>query len=86
MTLKKVALYLCESFGNSTRIDYGTGHETNFLCFLLCLDEIGYFGEKSGKEIILSIFQRYLLLCRRLQVYFENSKTIKHILTVEINL
>ena len=64
----EAGLYLCESFGNSTRIDYGTGHETNFICFLLVLDEIGYFGEAAQKEIILAIFQRYLLLCRRLQV------------------
>lgn len=29
--------YLCDSFGNATRIDYGTGHETNFMLFLLTL-------------------------------------------------
>ncbi|KAM0687871.1 Serine/threonine-protein phosphatase 2A activator [Conglomerata obtusa] len=29
--------YLVESFGNPTRIDYGTGHELNFLCFLYVL-------------------------------------------------
>ena len=27
--------YLCEAFGNPTRIDYGTGHETSFVV-LLC--------------------------------------------------
>lgn len=26
--------YLLDSFGNATRIDYGTGHETNFIIFL----------------------------------------------------
>lgn len=26
--------YLCESFGNYTRIDYGTGHETTFMLWL----------------------------------------------------
>lgn len=26
--------YLEESFGNPTRIDYGTGHETTFIIFL----------------------------------------------------
>ena len=26
--------YLLDSFGNETRIDYGTGHETNFILFL----------------------------------------------------
>lgn len=26
--------YLCDAFGNPTRIDYGTGHETTFIVFL----------------------------------------------------
>lgn len=26
--------YLNESFGNAVRIDYGTGHETNFIVWL----------------------------------------------------
>lgn len=26
--------YLCDAFGNATRIDYGTGHETSFVVFL----------------------------------------------------
>ena len=30
----EVAAYLCESFGNPVRIDYGTGHETTFVVFL----------------------------------------------------
>ena len=30
----ELAPYLCESFGNGTRIDYGTGHETTFIIFL----------------------------------------------------
>ena len=30
----ELAPYLCDSFGNATRIDYGTGHETTFVIFL----------------------------------------------------
>jgi len=33
----ELAPYLCDSFGNATRIDYGTGHETNFFVFLCAL-------------------------------------------------
>lgn len=38
--------YLEDSFGNKQRIDYGTGHELNFIIFLLGL-------YKLGKRIVL---------------------------------
>lgn len=31
---QEIACYLYDSFGNPTRVDYGTGHETNFVLFL----------------------------------------------------
>lgn len=37
----EVSLYFSESFGNATRIDYGTGHELNFVAFLCSLDLLG---------------------------------------------
>ncbi|KAG0438965.1 Serine/threonine-protein phosphatase 2A activator [Dictyocoela muelleri] len=33
--------YLNVSFGNPSRIDYGTGHELSFLCFIFCMREMG---------------------------------------------
>eukprot|EP00565_Helicotheca_tamesis_P006363 CAMPEP_0185728202 /NCGR_PEP_ID=MMETSP1171-20130828/3634_1 /TAXON_ID=374046 /ORGANISM="Helicotheca tamensis, Strain CCMP826" /LENGTH=468 /DNA_ID=CAMNT_0028396881 /DNA_START=52 /DNA_END=1458 /DNA_ORIENTATION=+ len=39
--------YLHSSFGHPTRLDYGTGHESSFLVFLLCLCKIGCFGRSS---------------------------------------
>lgn len=30
----ELTAYFCDAFGNSTRIDYGTGHETCFIIFL----------------------------------------------------
>jgi len=35
--------YLLDSFGSYERIDYGTGHEMNFLVFLYCLYWIGIY-------------------------------------------
>ena len=34
MMCDELSGYLEESFGNPTRIDYGTGHETTFMIFL----------------------------------------------------
>ena len=65
---KEVTKYFQESFGNETRIDYGTGHETNFIAFCCCLDKIGFLSKADDRAVILGIFHRYLLLCRRLQV------------------
>ena len=37
----ELAPYLVDSIGNSTRIDYGTGHETTFCALLCCLAKLG---------------------------------------------
>ena len=39
--------YFVDSFGNATRIDYGTGHETTFIAFLVCLAVLGLVKEKD---------------------------------------
>jgi hypothetical protein len=33
----ELASFFADSFGNATRIDYGTGHETTFVALLYCL-------------------------------------------------
>ena len=38
---KELRQYLEDSFGNKQRIDYGTGHELNFIIFLLGLYKLG---------------------------------------------
>ena len=37
--------YLVDSVGNSTRIDYGTGHETTFCALLCCLAKLGVLAK-----------------------------------------
>lgn len=39
--IPEVAPYLLHSFGNSVRLDYGTGHETTFVALLYCLAATG---------------------------------------------
>ena len=43
----ELAPYLADSFGNATRIDYGTGHETNFCVLLCCLAKLGVLVESD---------------------------------------
>ena len=59
--------YFLESFGNSKRIDYGTGHELNFICvlYILCVEEI--FTKDDYPAIVHQLFYRYLMLMRKLQ-------------------
>lgn len=42
--------YLLDSFGNPTRIDYGTGHEMAFVFFLCALFKIGICKEEHSRE------------------------------------
>ena len=44
--IQEVQVYLKDSFGNSTRIDYGTGHEMTFVMFLACLFHAGVYDVK----------------------------------------
>ncbi|XP_069465322.1 serine/threonine-protein phosphatase 2A activator isoform X2 [Ambystoma mexicanum] len=63
----EVALYLKESVGNSTRIDYGTGHEAAFAAFLCCLCKVGVLKVDDQLAIVFQIFNRYLEVMRKLQ-------------------
>ena len=58
---EELAVYLTESFGNSVRIDYGTGHELSFVIFLMCLFKIEILMEDDTKAAVLKIFNRFEL-------------------------
>ena len=40
---------MIESFGNPTRIDYGTGHEMNFVMFLSTLFMVGALNKDEDR-------------------------------------
>jgi len=63
----ELAYYWVESFGNSTRIDYGTGHEMFMAAWLCCLDLLGATAPDDHAALILQCFNQYLLLMRRIQ-------------------
>ncbi|OWB56320.1 hypothetical protein B5S28_g2220 [[Candida] boidinii] len=63
--------YLLNSWGDRVRIDYGSGHELNFTCFLLCLFKLKFLTiENDDKSTVLRIFAKYLKLMRKLQLKY----------------
>lgn len=56
--IPEIVEYLYESFGNATRIDYGTGHEMAFIMFLCCMFKIGAFVQEDKVAVVVKIFNR----------------------------
>ncbi|XP_042580104.1 serine/threonine-protein phosphatase 2A activator isoform X3 [Cyprinus carpio] len=63
----EIAVYLKEAVGNSTRIDYGTGHEAAFAAFLCCLCKVGALRIEDQLAIIFKVFDTYLQVMHKLQ-------------------
>jgi serine/threonine-protein phosphatase 2A activator len=63
----EVVVYLMNSFGDRNRIDYGTGHEANFICFLYCLYQLGVLNENENEAVVFGVFWEYIILMRKLQ-------------------
>ncbi|XP_058087028.1 uncharacterized protein LOC131234148 isoform X2 [Magnolia sinica] len=67
----EIVPYFTDSFGNASRIDYGTGHETNFVAWLYCLARLGLIREEDYPSVVLKVFVRYLELMRKLQMTYS---------------
>lgn len=65
--IEETAEYLKTSFGNETRIDYGSGHEAHFLVLLYCLWKVGVYEEEDDEDLVLLVFPGYLNVTRLLQ-------------------
>lgn len=74
----ELQLYLVESVGNYTRIDYGTGHEMAFVMLLCCMFKIGAFKEEDALGVAFKIFDRYLELVRKLQLVYRMEPAGSH--------
>ena len=70
-TIESIALelnsYFIQSFGNQTRIDYGTGHETCFVAMLYCMATLGLLEKEDAKDIVCIVFREYLDTVRTIQ-------------------
>jgi serine/threonine-protein phosphatase 2A activator len=68
--IDEVKRYFAESWGNRTRIDYGSGHELNFIMVLFCLREIEIFNQQDYPYLVIKIFNEYIAIMRKLQVNY----------------
>ena len=66
-SIEEASTYLDHSLGNRQRIDYGSGHELNFVMWLLCLYRLSLIPTSTFSELTLVVFPRYIKLLRRLQ-------------------
>lgn len=64
---EEVATYLQNCLGSEERLDYGSGHEMNFVLWLLCLNRLGMLQPDEFPILVLEVFPRYLHLMRQIQ-------------------
>ncbi|KAI5181173.1 serine/threonine-protein phosphatase 2A activator [Nematocida sp. AWRm80] len=65
--VKILSEYLINSFGNRTRIDYGTGHELNYFCFLIVLNKLNVIGVND----IFTLLKEYFTIVRTLILKYK---------------
>lgn len=74
-SVAQVSCYLNCSFGDSIRIDYGSGHESVFMIMLLVLTKVKCLGESPTQTTLqavgISVFYQYLKVTRKLQVQYR---------------
>jgi serine/threonine-protein phosphatase 2A activator len=64
-----LAPYLLTSFGEFTRLDYGSGHELSFALFMMGLTLIRFFqpNPEEERQLVITVFRKYLEVAWHLQ-------------------
>ena len=75
---KDVQDYFCQSFGSWTRIDYGTGHEFNFLAFIAALAQLGIVKPEDSQAIVFDVFWSYWDLIVAVQERYHQEPAGSH--------
>nr|OQO06861.1 hypothetical protein B0A51_17439 [Rachicladosporium sp. CCFEE 5018] len=65
--VEELSPYIANAFGNGSRIDYGSGHELNFILWVLCLRQLDLLPDSIFPALTLLVFPRYLTLMRDIQ-------------------
>ncbi|KAF0971752.1 hypothetical protein FDP41_009975 [Naegleria fowleri] len=68
---KELSAYWKDSFGNRTRIDYGTGHEATFCAWMCCLARLNIFSRKDSYHMVAVIFPRYVEVMRKILLVYK---------------
>ncbi|ORD93779.1 PTPA [Enterospora canceri] len=68
--IKPDNLYFMESFGNRVRMDYGTGHELNFLCYLFVLRDYD-FTRNEDVDFVVENMKFYMESVRKFITKFN---------------